>query len=119
MKKFAFAAAAAAVMLSAAPAAFAGEQDFTFHNETGMEIVELYVEDSESEEWGDELLGGEAIATGDSSEISFDGYEDQCKFDIWLKDSKGGKWEVKGVDLCKIHDFVITKKGNGLAWAAQ
>ena len=119
MKKFAFAAAAAAIVLGTAPAAFAGEQDFTIHNDTGMEIVELYVEASSAEEWGDEMLGGEHLEDGGSSEISFDGYEDECKFDIWLKDSKGGKWEVKGVDLCKIHDFVVTKKGNGLAWAAQ
>ncbi|MNS38765.1 hypothetical protein D3C72_710260 [compost metagenome] len=119
MKKFAFAAAAAAVMLGTAPAAFAGEQDFTIHNKTGMEIVELYVEASSSEEWGDELLGEEALENGGSSEISFDGYEDECKFDIWLKDSKGGKWEVKGVDLCKIHEFTVTKKGSGLAWSAN
>ena len=119
MKKFAFAAAAAAVMLGTAPAAFAGEQDFTIHNKTGMEIVELYVEASSSEEWGDELLGEEALENGGSSEISFDGYEDECKFDIWLKDSKGGKWEVKGVDLCKIHEFTVSKKGSGLAWSAN
>lgn len=119
MFKQTFAAAAAVAMLAGfATPAFAGAQDFTVHNETGMELVELYVQASSAEDWGDELLGDEPIENGGASEISFEG-EEECKFDIWVKDSKGGKWQVTGLDLCKIHDFTLTKKGNKLVWAAE
>lgn len=122
MKKTALFAAIAAVMV-ASPAALADEgsiQDFTIHNETGMEIVELYVEHSDSEEWGDELLGDEALEDGGEAKIDFDGYgEDECSFDIWLKDSEGGKWEVTGIDLCKVSNFVVSKEGSKLVWAAD
>ena len=119
MKKFAFAAATAAMLLGTSQAALAGEQDFTVHNKTGMELVELYVVAADEEEWGDDLLAGEHIENGGATEVTFDGYEGSCKFDIWVKDSKGGEWEVTGVDLCKIHDFTLTKKGKGLAWSAK
>ena len=110
---------AGALLLGTSQIALAGEQDFTIHNKTGMKLVELYVEASSSEEWGDDLLEGEALDNGGSQEISFDGYEDECKFDVWVKDSKGGKWEIKGIDLCKIHDFTLTKKGKALIWTAK
>ena len=117
--KAVFAALSAGMILTAAAPALAGEQDFTIVNKTGMVLKEVYVEaDSNEEDWGESVID-EALKSGESVEIAFDGYEDECKFSIMLVDNKGTEYTVEGVDLCKTHVVTFTKKGKDVLWQAK
>jgi hypothetical protein len=62
--------AVAGVALVAASAARAGDQDFTLVNKTGVEIHSLHVAPHSSDEWGEDILGKDTLANGDSLEIT-------------------------------------------------
>ena len=117
--KAVFAALSAGMILTAAAPAFAGVQDFTIVNKTGMTLKEVYVEaDSNEEDWGESLIE-EALKSGESVEIGFSGYGDECKFSILLVDNKGTEYTVEGVDLCEISNVTFTKKGKDVLWQAK
>ena len=118
-KTLATAGIVSALVFGFAAPSFAGAQDFTIINKTGMTFQEVYVEASDAEEWGEDVLGEEALPNGGEFEVAFEGYGKECKFDIMLVDSKGTEWTVEQLDLCEIHEFVLTKKGKGLIWSAK
>src|SRR5687767_3360490 len=47
------------------------KQDFTLHNETGLEIKEVYVSPTAADEWEEDILGTDTLETGSSVDISF------------------------------------------------
>ena len=51
-----------AMCFAAAAFARGGKQDFVLHNETGVEIHELYVSPHSSGEWGEDVLGRDTLA---------------------------------------------------------
>jgi len=44
-----------------------GKHDFVLHNETGVEIHELYVSPHSSNTWGDDVLGRDTLPAGESA----------------------------------------------------
>ncbi len=48
-----------------------GAQDFTLVNKTGVEIYALYVTPHNADDWGDDILGADTLAVGDTLEITF------------------------------------------------
>src|SRR2546421_8099936 len=87
--------AVCALSMLLAPAAFAqGKQDFALHNETGVEINELYVSPHSSDDWEEDILGQDTLASGESVEIHFSRKE------------KSKLWDLKVVD----------KQGNSITW---
>ncbi|MDB5096527.1 MAG: hypothetical protein JWM80_948 [Cyanobacteria bacterium RYN_339] len=98
----------------------AENQDFTIHNNTGFKIMKLYVEpESNTKDWGDEMLKGETIDNGDTYSVKFSGYGDECKFAVSITDPAGKDYEVRDIDLCKINDLKFTKSGAGVKWEAN
>jgi hypothetical protein len=90
-------------------------QDFKIVNHTGIIINNLYVAHASEEEWGDDLLGVDALEDGGEIEINFKGYgDDQCQFDILISDQEGNEFVLEDVNLCEIHELEFTsdnKKG--------
>jgi hypothetical protein len=111
--------AAGLMTLGTAAPSLAGEQDFTLVNKTGLIFTEVYVEPtSNQEDWGDDVMGDQVLDANHEVDIEFEG-SDECLYDIKLVDEKGTEWTVAELDLCKIHSFTLTKKGNKLAWSAK
>jgi hypothetical protein len=111
-----FGAAVAAVMLVAAGSAFAGDQDFTLVNHTGVEIHKLYTSPHSSDEWEEDVLGEDTLDDGDSLDITFPKREKSAHWDIRVEDSKGNSLTFTDVNLKETSEVVLHYK-DGKAWA--
>jgi hypothetical protein len=102
--------------LVASTGARAGEQDFTVHNHTGVEIHKLYVSPHSADEWGDDILGQDTLGDGDSLAIKFGRHEKAAHWDLRVEDSKGNSLTWESLDLLEISDVTLHYK-DGKAWA--
>ena len=105
-----------AIFFVAAALARGGKQDFILHNETGVEIQELYVSPHSANDWGLDVLGRDTLPAGESVKITFDDQEKQVKWDLKVADEKKHSVEWENLDLSKISEVTIHYK-DGKAWA--
>lgn len=97
-------------------AAFAGEQDFTVHNKTGVEIHKLHVSPHSGDEWGDDILGQDTLSNGETLKIKFSRKEKAALWDLKIEDEKGNSLEWEKLNLLEISDVTLHYK-DGKAWA--
>jgi|ERR1039457_5375766 hypothetical protein len=105
-----------AMLLLAASAALAGEQDFTVHNKTGVEIHKLHISPHSSDEWGEDILGQDTLASGESVHIKFSRSEKAAHWDLKVEDSEGHSIEWESLNLLEISEVTLYYK-DGKAWA--
>ena len=84
------------------------KQDFTLHNETGLDITELYLSPSAKDDWGADVLGKALLAAHDETDIVF---SPRDKVDVWdmkvvFKTGRTGTWE--NLNLSRITDITIS-----------
>jgi hypothetical protein len=108
--------AIAGMALLATSAAHAGDQDFTLVNKTGVEIHSLQVAPHSSDDWGEDILGKDTLADGDSLEINFGAHDTAHHWDLRIEDEKGNALTWENLDLTKIEEVVLHYKA-GKAWA--
>jgi hypothetical protein len=108
--------AVAAMALVAVSAARAGDQDFTLVNNTGIEIHSLHVAPHSSDEWGEDILGKDTLANGESLEITFGKHDRAHHWDLKIEDEKGNSVTWENLDLMKIEEVTLHLK-DGKAWA--
>ena len=99
-----------AVCFAAAGFARGGKQDFVLHNETGVEIHELYVSPHSSNEWGDDVLGRDTLPAGEAVKISFDDQQKSVKWDLKVADGNKHSIEWENLDLSKISEVTLHYK---------
>ena len=111
-------AALSVIAMCFAVAAFArgGNQDFVLHNETGVEIHELYVSPHSSNDWGKDILGQDTLKPGESVKITFDDRAKDGKWDLKVADANKHTIEWENLDLSKISEATVHYK-EGKAWA--
>jgi hypothetical protein len=115
MKKFVTSCAAAALLLVSSNT-FAGEQDFTLVNSTGVEIHSLFVSPADQDEWGPDILGQDTLADGQTAEITFSPKEEAAKWDLKVTDKAGNSIEWVDLDLTEISEVTLNYD-NGKATA--
>ncbi len=93
-----------------------GAQDFTLVNKTGVEIYALYVTPHNAEEWGDDILGADTLAVGDTLEITFSRKERAKLWDLRVEDEDGNFIEWERLNLLEISKVTLFYK-NGKATA--
>ena len=108
--------AVAAIGLFAATTALAGEQDFTIHNKTGVEIHKLQVSPHSGDDWGEDILGQDTLAAGESLKIKFSRKEKAARWDLRVEDEKGHALEWENLNLLEISEVSLHYK-DGKAWA--
>lgn len=108
--------AVAGIALVAASTARAGDQDFTLVNKTGVEIHALHVAPHSEDEWGEDILGKDTLADGESVEITFGSRDRAHHWDLRIEDSKGNSLTWENLDLMKIEEVILHFK-DGKAWA--
>ena len=92
---------AAVLLLSATSLASASDADFKLRNKTGYQIDEVYVAAHSSQNWGRDLMGRDALADGESLNVTFPHGGGACRFDIRVKYEDGDKAEWSDVNLCQ------------------
>ena len=85
-----------------APAYAQGMQDFTLHNETGVEIYELYVSPHATNEWEEDVLGEDTLPVGEEMEIHFSRSESAELWDLKVVDSEGDGIEWANINLLEV-----------------
>lgn len=102
-------------LLAAAPAV-AGDQDFTLHNQTGIEIHKLLISPHRADEWGDDILGQDTLSDGESLDIKFKRNEKAAHWDLRIEDKDGNGVTWEDLNLLEISEITLHLKG-GKAWA--
>ena len=92
---------------------FAGRQDFVLVNQTGRDIVNLYITPSKSYYWNDDILGVDILGNGESTEIVFDRKETNKYWSMMATFSDGNDFVWEDIDLFSISK--ITLRFDGLA----
>ena len=105
-----------ALSIMAASVAFAGDQDFTVVNKTGVEIHKLFVAPHSSDDWGDDILGKDTLDDGENVEITFSRHEKASHWDLKIEDKSGHAITFENLNLLKIEEVVLHYK-DGKAWA--
>ncbi len=91
--------------------------DFKLVNKTGYTISKIYIGPSTQEEWGDNILK-EALADGETVDISFDPKATAAKWDIKViyEDKDTAQWiGLKLTEISKISLFYNADKGTTTA----
>lgn len=104
-----------ALAFAVAPAAFAGTQDFTLVNRTGVEIYSLFISESANDEWEEDVLGDDVLPDGARIDVTFSG-RSACLWDILVTDDEGGNVTWEGIDLCET-SVVILRCDDDECWA--
>lgn len=100
--------AAAAVIPTAA---LAEPLEFTLDNKSSHNILYIYVAASNSEEWGEDLLGeGFLFPAGTTGKVTIANADGECSYDLqFILDTKQ-KVEESGVDLCNGVTYTLSDK---------
>ena len=96
--------------------AFAGEQDFTVVNKTGVEIHKLFVSPHSSDDWGEDILGRDTLDNGEKVDIKFGRNVKAAHWDLRIEDEKGNSVTWENLNLMEISTVTLHLK-DGKAWA--
>jgi hypothetical protein len=107
-----------ALFVTASALARTGKQDFMLHNQTGVEIHSLYVSPHSADDWEEDVLGQDTLASGDSLKITFDDRDKHVHWDLKVTDKDGNSLEWYDLNLIEISEVTLhwdADKGKG--WA--
>lgn len=108
----------ALAMTLAATASAQGDQDFTVVNATGVEIHELYVSPHSADDWQEDILGRDTLASGEFVDIMFSRKEKTKLWDLRIVDGEGNAIEWENLNLLEISKVTLHyNKKTGKAWA--
>jgi len=98
------------------PASTSAAQDFTLVNETGVEIDKVFISPHDKDDWEEDILGQDTLATGKSVDIKFHRAETAPIWDLRIEDSKGNGIEWENLNLLEISKLTLYyKDGKGTA----
>lgn len=85
-------------------------QDFTLVNETGVEIHKVFISPHDSDDWEENILGKDTLASGDSVDIKFDRTEKSKMWDLRVEDKGGNAIEWENLNLLEISKVTLHYK---------
>ncbi|MSO70142.1 MAG: hypothetical protein EXQ98_07715 [Alphaproteobacteria bacterium] len=89
-------------------AAVAGNlHSFKLQNASGYDLTELRVSPSLEDNWSEDVLGSERLASGAVADVSVAGQGKTCFYDIRFVAADGSLLEEVGVDLCTIENYTL------------
>ncbi|HEX8913340.1 MAG TPA: hypothetical protein VF796_13350 [Humisphaera sp.] len=93
--------------LAFAGTARAGDQDFTLVNKTGVTIDKVMVSPHEANHWGEDIMGKDVLADGESVLIKFHPAEEAEDWDLKIMDKEGTAITWGSLRLTKITKLTI------------
>jgi len=105
-----------AITLLTGTVTWAGEQDFTLHNKTGVEIHALHISPHSADSWGEDILGQGTLENGATLKIKFARSEKAAHWDLRIEDSEGHSLTWEKLNLLEIAEVTLHYK-DGKAWA--
>jgi len=107
------AAALAALSIAAAPAMAQTTEavNFTLNNTTGNTLVTLQISESGNNSWGEDILGVEMLAGGESADVTIDDDLADCEYDVRATFDDGSVLDERGVNMCTINGGSVDISG--------
>lgn len=84
-----------------------GKQDFTLHNETGVEIHKLFISPHSADEWEEDILGKDTLPDGESMKINFSRKETVKLWDLKIEDKEGTGIVWENLNLLEISEITL------------
>lgn len=83
--------------------------EFELINDTDRDIIEFYVSPTESDNYGDDILGVDVLPAGESSNITISN-PSTCRYDLWAKLGEGegvgvGELYQTNVNICETTEY--------------
>lgn len=79
------------------------------HNQTGAVLQKLRAADVRTGEFGADLLGGTAVATGASVPVTIDDGAGGCLYDLRAELADGQVLLRENINVCRIADYYLTR----------
>ena len=95
------------LLTALASPALAGDQDFKLVNKTGYQIDEVYVSRVSSKNWGNDVMGSDALDVDASVNVTFDAPANACRWDLKVKYNDGDTAEWGNLNLCNIETVTL------------
>ena len=85
--------------------------NFTLYNKSGKTIANVYVSRTDTDVWGEDVLGQSVLQSGESRRINFPGQnpESPCSWDIKVIYDDGTSAEMRSHDLCQSNNSVFAQ----------
>lgn len=98
-----------ALPIVVAEQAIASKDNFSVQNNSGEDIVELYVSASSRASWDTNLLSGNVLSTGESTPVTFgDPSPQSCLYDIMAVFSSGQTIEDYQINVCNTSSYTFS-----------
>jgi hypothetical protein len=97
----------AALIATLAAPAFAEDVEFDLINDSSADLRELYVSPVGTDSWGEDILGTDVLAVGESGVVTIGDDAEFCDFDMRFVMADGSELE-RGADLCEMSSFTLT-----------
>jgi len=94
------------LLLAAAPS-FAGDQDFTLINETGLTIDQVYISPTTTTDWEEDILGQDFLKDGEKVHITFSRDTKAREWDLMIVDEDGDKIYWNDLDLIEAETITL------------
>lgn len=88
--------------------AFAYDRTVTIVNDSSQTIVEIYGSNTGTGYWEEELLEGDALASGEEVDINFDDSTGYCMFDFLVIFEDKSEMEEERFNTCDYGTLTIT-----------
>lgn len=89
--------------------AFAEDLVFSLINNATQPLTNLYVSLPEADEWGDDILGVDVLAPGESATVTIADGATVCDYDLQIVMENEATMEGTA-DLCELNEFTVTDK---------
>lgn len=103
------------VLAALAAPVFAGTQDFTLVNQTGVEIYRLYISETSNDDWEEDVLGDNVLPDGHRLPVNFYG-RSACYWDMMIEDRDENNVTWTGINLCEA-SVVVLRCDDDECWA--
>lgn len=94
---------------SAFSAAHAANRHVDIVNDTGMTMAEFYASATGTDDWEEDILGSDTLASGEVFDIDIDDGSGACKFDFKAVFTDGSSHVRRAVNVCSISTFTYQR----------
>ena len=79
---------------------------YTLTNDSSMTLVQFFTSSASDPEWGDDILGDQVVAPGESGTVTLTGTDGECVFDIMMVMEDGAE-VTDQVDACAMASYTL------------
>jgi hypothetical protein len=88
--------------------ALAQDVSYELINDSGLTLMEFYTSAVDEGTWGDDLLGANVLATGESGTVAIADGGAQCDYDLRFVFEDGSEL-VETTNICELSSFTLTE----------